>query len=359
MKKLDVDQLDDLAIGSAILGSGGGGDPFFDYMMTRFQIEKNGPVPLISFSDLKPDDVIAPIGMMGAPSAQKEKFANGTEFEKLFEVLADTLGKKVTVTMAFEVGGGNGFVPLTVASRLGLRVLDADTMGRAFPQAQMSTCNLFGVSCSPGFITDALGNTVSIYAENCYRLEKIGRQVAVAMGSAAAFCFYPFTADQARGCTIPKSITKAISIGKAHREARLNGQDPTQSILKLCKGVLIGSGTITDIDMQISNGFLNGKVVIRNKNDTIDVAFQNEYLVAKCNGKIEATTPDILTILEQETGAPVMSEALQYGLKVNLIALPAPSMWTTPAGLAIVGPRHFGYETDYSPISSRNSVHNQ
>lgn len=353
MKKLDIDQLDDFAIGAAILGSGGGGDTLYDYLMTREQVEKNGPVSLISYSELKKDDLIAPIGMMGAPMAQKEKFATGFEFEKLFETLAQTLGRRVTVTMPFEIGGGTGFVPLMVASRLGLRVLDADTMGRAFPEAQMSTCNLSGVSCSPGFITDALGNTVTIEAENCHRLEKIGRQIAVAMGSTATFCFYPFTPENARQSTNPKSVTKALAIGKAHREARMKGLDPTEAILKLCKGVLIGSGTITDIDREIRKGFLRGKVLIRNKNDTIEIGFQNEFLVAKFNGRIEATTPDILTLLERETGAPVTSESLQYGLKVNLIALPAPEMWTTPAGLAIVGPRHFGYEVDYAPISQR------
>lgn len=357
MKKFNIEQLDDLAIGSAILGSGGGGDPSYDYVMTRVQMEKSGPVPLISYSDLKDDDVIAPIGIMGAPMAEKEKFASGREFLKQFEILEKTLDRKITVVMPFEIGGGNSFVPIMVAARLGLRVLDADTMGRAFPEAQMSTCHLFGISCSPGFITDCLGNTVSIYTGDCSRLEKIGRQVAVAMGSAAAFCFYPLTGAQAKGCTIPKSISKAIAIGKVHREARLAGEDPLGAILKLCKGVCIGSGTITDIDRAISKGFLNGKVVIRNRTDTIELGFQNEYLIAKCNGQIEATTPDILTLLEHETGAPVMSESLQFGLKVNLLALPAPAMWTSAEGLSLVGPRHFGYETDYRPINTETLAH--
>lgn len=358
MKKLDLAHLDDLCVGSAILGSGGGGNPFYDYMMTRVAMEKSGPVPLISYSELDEDDVIAPIGIMGAPMAKEEKSTSGLEFEKMFVVLEETIGKKITVTMPFEIGGSNSFVPVRVAARLGLRVLDADTMGRAFPEAQMSTCHLSGVPCSPGFITDFLGNTVSIYADDCMRLERIGRHVVVAMGSAAAFCFYPFMGPQAKGATIPRSISKAISIGKVHREAKEAGADPVEAILKLCKGVCIGSGSITDIDRVISKGFLSGKVVIKNRMDTIELGFQNEYLIAKYNGNIEATTPDILTLLEQETGTPVMSDSLQYGLKVSLLALPAPSMWTSQAGLHLVGPRHFGYETDYRPIHGRALVPN-
>jgi DUF917 family protein len=355
MKKLNIESLSDLAYGCDVLGSGGGGSSELASMMAKMQMEKTGPVSLISYSELKADDVIMPIGIMGAPSAETEKIASGKEFEIMFDYVKKTLNKKVTVLVPFEIGGANGITPLTEASKFGLPLLDADTMGRAFPEAQMSSCNLQGVCPSPGFITDCLGNTTVIYSANTATLEKIGRQIAVAMGSIAAFGFFPLQTSDVEKVTFPKSISKALSIGKAAREAREQGNDPTQAILNLCKGIKIGSGKITDIDRVISKGFLKGVVVIQNKSEKIELAFQNEYLMAKRDGKIVATTPDILMLVEQDTGVPIDGPRLQYGLKVDLIALPAPALWTTPAGLQLVGPRHFGYETDYHPISNQKS----
>lgn len=350
MKKLTLDNLDDLAIGSAILGSGGGGDTSYAHMMAKYQMEKTEFVSLINFSELDPEDLVLPIGIMGAPLAELEKILNGNEFLFMFEKLEKTLEKKINAILPFEIGGANAFVPLMVASQMNLPVLDADTMGRAFPEGQMSSCNLLGASPTPGFVTDCLGNTAIIHATNSRMMEKISRHVTIAMGSIAAFGFYPLSGFQAEKCTLHKSVSKAISIGRAHRKAKEEGSDPLEAVLNLCKGIYIGSGRITDIDRAISKGFLNGSVTLQSSDEQIVVYFQNEYLVAKRNDKIVATTPDILMLLEQETGTPITSESIQYGLRANLIALPAPPIWTTSSGLELVGPRHFGYEVDYQPI---------
>ncbi len=42
----------------------------------------------------------------------------------------------LAAVMAGEVGGGNGIEPLVVGAQLGLRVVDGDLMGRAFPELQ-------------------------------------------------------------------------------------------------------------------------------------------------------------------------------------------------------------------------------
>lgn len=352
MKKLTLNQLDDLYIGSAILGAGGGGDPSLFYMIAKHQMEKMGtPVNMITCSELKPEDFVIPVGIMGAPMVEIEKIPTGLEYNSLIETLEETLGKKITVVMGIEIAGSNAFLPFIVASQLGLPILDADMMGRAFPEVQMCSSHLYGAPSSPGFAADCLGNVVTIHAKNNVVLEKLGRQVTISMGSWSAFSLCPITGLEAQRCTIHKSFTKAIAIGKAHREAKIEGKDPMEAVLNICKGVCIGSGKITDIDRAISKGFLRGNVTIQNKTDKIEIAFQNEFLIAKCNGKIMATTPDIISLMEKETGEPVTNESLRFGLKVNVIVLPSPPVWTSKEGLALVGPRHFGYETDYLPIS--------
>jgi uncharacterized protein len=351
MKKLNIDHLKDIAIGSSILGSGGGGENNLTYTMTEVVMQKNQTFSLINFSELKPDDYILPVGFIGAPSVETEKIASGKEFEVLIAHAEAILERKITVVMPFEIGGINAFCPFIIAAKTGLPILDADTMGRAFPEAQMTSCNLLGANPSPGFITDCLGNTTVIYADRTATLEGIGRQVTVSMGSSAAFGFFPMNSVEAEKFTFHKSISKALSIGKVFREAKEAGKDPVEAVIQACKGVHLCSGKIVDIDQTISKAFLYGSVMIQNRQEKIQLDFQNEYLVAKRDQKILATTPDILVLLEQETGTPISAQRLEFGLKVHLVALPAAAMWTTPAGLSLVGPRHFGYEIDYHPVS--------
>ena len=347
---LTLNNLESLAIGSAILGSGGGGDPAYDVLMTKYQIEKHGPVELITIDQLKPDDLVAPIGFMGAPLISLEKIPSGREFLHLIAEMEKHLCKRPTVLMPAEIGGANAFTPIMAAAQLRLPLLDADTLGRAFPELQMSSCNLHKVSPSPAFLSDCLGNTVVLNVDSCHTLEKMARHVTVAMGSSSALSTYIMSGTQAATSVIPNSISYAIGLGKALLEARAGGHDPIQAVIDHAQGVRLGSGKITDIDQVVTEGFLNGFVEISNKEQILKVEYQNEYLIARQGNSILATTPDIIMLLEQDTGTPITSESLRYGLRVELIALPAPTLWQTPEGLSLVGPRYFGYNIDYQPI---------
>jgi len=82
------------------------------------------------------------------------------------------------------------------------------------------------------------------------------------------------------------------------------------------------------------------------------VKFQNEYLIAEIDGGVVATTPELISMLETDSGRPIQTEELRYGLLVSVAVLPAPELLTTPTALAVVGPRGFGYDLDFSPFAS-------
>lgn len=355
MKKLTCYELDCLAIGSAILGSGGGGDPSYDILMAKYQVERFGPIQLLDIEELADNDLVVPLAFMGAPLVGIEKIPSGREFTEMMPILKKTMGKAPSVLMPAEIGGGNAFTPLTAACQLGLPVLDADTIGRAFPELQMSSCTIFGHAADPAFITDSFGNTVVIHAKNSHSLEKLARQATIAMGSSAAIALYLMSGMEAKKITVPGSITRAIEIGRAFLQAKEEKTSPTEAVLKITGGMRIISGKIIDIQQTVEGGFLTGSVIIQQGPIKCNMIYKNEYLMAICNEKVLATTPDILMILEQETGRPITSESLQFGLQVDLIALPSPSIWTTPQGLSLVGPAAFGLNAEYNPI--HNSSH--
>ncbi|MGH3839399.1 MAG: DUF917 family protein, partial [Pseudonocardiaceae bacterium] len=63
--------------------------------------------------------------------------------------------------------------------------------------------------------------------------------------------------------------------------------------------------------------------------------------------------PDLIIILDAETGVPITTEQLRYGFRVSVIAAVCDFRWRTGQGLALVGPRAFGYDFDYIPIEER------
>ncbi len=348
--EITKEMLEYLAVGSAILGSGGGGDPYTDMLITNEQIDRYGPVSLISVDDLQPNDLIVPVGYMGAPLVGIEKLPSGNEFNAIIKKITEHIGQQPTVIMPVEIGGSNAFTPLAIAGSLGLPVLDADSLGRAFPELQMSSFNVHGIKPAPAFLSDVHGNVVTIDASSAYALETIARQVTITFGSNAAIAMYLMNGDQARYAVIKNSISRALELGKTV----LHAKNPIEALVKTMQGVLLMQGTIKDIDQKIEQGFLVGTVTIVHDNgQQALISYQNENLTCICNGTLVASTPDIIAILDSATGRAITTESLAYGLRVSVVACCADPIWSTAEGLSLVGPKYFGYEIDYKSVHER------
>lgn len=64
-----------------------------------------------------------------------------------------------------------------------------------------------------------------------------------------------------------------------------------------------------------------------------------------------ACVPDLITMVDSETGEPISTDEVRYGLRVAVLALPAPLILTTPQALAVIGPKAFGYQDEeYIPV---------
>src|SRR5690349_19667180 len=107
MRQFTIDDLESLALGSAILGSGGGGNPAYDLMFAKHQMMIHGPINMVNIEELDPDGLIVPIAFMGAPLVCIEKIRNGNEFVKIFKHIETNSKKKITAIMPIEIGGGN------------------------------------------------------------------------------------------------------------------------------------------------------------------------------------------------------------------------------------------------------------
>jgi DUF917 family protein len=119
----DVDRI---AIGAGILGTGGGGNPYRGMVQAKIQLDAGRALQVIDLDDLPDDALVAPLGGMGAPTVGLEKIGCGDEGKRAIEMIADYLGVQVAATIPIEVGGTNSFVPLIAGAQLGLPTVDAD-----------------------------------------------------------------------------------------------------------------------------------------------------------------------------------------------------------------------------------------
>jgi len=352
MKRLlDPDSLRALARGCAVLGAGGGGDPYLGLLQALQATEDFGPVPLVDLDELPGDSLIMPCGGIGAPTVSVEKIENGDEGARLREHLEFLTGQQVAALMAAEIGGSNGLLPICWAARMGLPVADADGMGRAFPEVPQVTMHLAGISPSPAVMTDERGNLVLFQTISGHWMERLERAAAVEFGGAASSTEFSMTVAQARDATVRDSVSLAIRIGETIGAAE---GSPADALIAALGAFRLITGKVLDVERRTTSGFARGSVVVEGLGaDTgrlVRLELQNENLVALERGRVLASVPDLITVLDSETADAIVTERIAYGQRVTVIAFACDPIWRTEKGIMLTGPRAFGYEFDYLPV---------
>ena len=234
-----------LARGAAFLGSGGGGNTDYADLLLKKQIRKYGSIRMIDFFDLNDDDIVVPIGFMGAPLVEKEKLCGTKELISLIDRIEKMYGKNIAALCPAEIGGSNAFTPLFIAAQRNIPVLDADMLGRAFPELSMVSTHAQGIFPEITFMADSFGNIIEIRCSDFFRLEEYARAITVACGSSSALVIQVLTGKQVKkGALIQKSLSNALQIG------RVLLQHDCPSNVTVC-----ARGIINDIDQEIADGF--------------------------------------------------------------------------------------------------------
>ncbi len=358
---LTEDDLHDIARGAALLGTGGGGDPYIGRLMAQNAIREFGSPTILDVDQLDDRATVCIIAMLGAPTVLNEKGASGDDIELAITRLSDRIGRPIDALLPAEIGGVNSTIPIVAAARLGLPLVNADGMGRAFPEIQMVTMNFEGVAASPFVIVDEHGNSAIIETDSAKQAEVFVRAVAIQMGLSCMVSGYPMTGADVKRTTVHGTLTTALRIGRVISECRKNGDPVRATINYLASSKTYGfarelfDGKITDLRRETSSGFSIGHCSLEGLIDqsrTMNVEFQNEYLIAREGEKLRAIVPDLIVIVDRETAEPIPVEALRYGQRVKVIAVAAPAALRTPQALEYISPRCFGLDFDYAPIES-------
>jgi uncharacterized protein len=343
---LTATDIDRITLGAGILGTGGGGNPWLGSLMAKAQLAAGRAIRVISLEELAPEARVLAVAGIGAPTVGVERMAEGGESMRLVRAMEAHLGQKMDALIADEIGGSNAITPMIAAARLGLPVVDADGMGRAFPEVQMTTFFINGHVAHPAALADFEGNTLIVTgARSPEMLERLLRAGTVAMGSAAYFATAPMTGAFVRSHAVPGTLRLAWSVGDAVLKARATKADPVTAIRAAMGASVILRGKVTDVHRRTQGGFLRGTVTLTgleaDRERTVTIAVQNEYLAAYENGQALALTPDLICIVDSETGRSIGSEEIRYGFRVGVLTAPAHPHLKTEAALQSVGPQAF------------------
>jgi DUF917 family protein len=366
---LTTEDLPDFVRGAAFMGTGGGGDPYVGRLVLINEMVNGGKLNIISLSDLDDDAFVMPVAMMGAPTVMTEKMPSVDAFEAALRAAEAHFGRTVDALIPLEVGGINSVMPLVLGARLGLPVVNADGMGRAFPEIQMVSFGVYGCNISPIFVTNEKGDLVIVKTSNNKDGEDLARSVVVRMGGAAHIVCYPMSGRDVKRTAIPDTLTLAHTIGRTIRLAREHSADPIQSLfdhlavestsLAAPRATrILFDGKIIDVRRETKGGFNIGRIMMEEiglSGSRCEVEFQNENLIARRDGAVIAMVPDLITIVDRETSEPLTTEQLKYGQRVKVIGLGVPAIMRTPEAIATFGPKAFNLGETYIPLEQLTS----
>lgn len=338
-----------LARGAAILGTGGGGDPYIGRLLAEAAVRTHGPVETVQVEDLPDDAVVLSVAMIGAPTVMVEKLPSAGQFAEAIRSLSAFLGVTPTHLACIEVGGVNSTTPIVAAAELGLPLVDGDGMGRAFPEVQMVLPTLSGVSATPMALADEKGNTVVFDTVDNRWAERLARTATVEMGCSAITAQYAMSGAQVKESFVRGSLSLSVRLGETLVRARSENADPVTAVTEVLGGTVVFQGKVADIERKTVTGFARGTARIAGSGSDTGLEavlrFQNEHLLVEVAGQVRTTAPDLIITLDAETGEPITTEALRFGARIRIVTAPADERWHSPDGLRLAGPRYFGYDT--------------
>lgn len=246
MRKIGIPEIEDIATGAALLGAGGGGDPYVGKLVAIGAVRDCGPVTLLDPEEVPDDALVVPIAMMGAPTVLAEKAIGGQEYQRLYDMVSRFFGKKIYAFMPIEAGGVNSMLPIAAAARLGLPLVDVDGMGRAFPELQMVTFTIGGINATPMALTDEKGNSVIFETITNKWTEELARSVTMSCGGSVSVSLYPMDGAQMKQYGVHGIVTRSQQLGAAIRTVK-TAEDPEAHFLSFTEGYKLFKGKIADV----------------------------------------------------------------------------------------------------------------
>ena len=360
-RRLSEQDLDDILLGAAVLGTGGGGEIAEGKARITEALAAGKSFVLVDPEDVPDDAVICTPYMLGAlsdvspdqdPAYARLPRATRNPLLLAYDRFQEHLGRKFHGVVACELGGSNTAAAFYCAAMNGHVIVDGDPSGRAVPEIQHTTYNLAGLAPGDLVLANAFGERfVFENVHDDHRAEDIARALAIASCNDIAAIDHALPMGTLRHALIGGTISKSLELGRAMRGSRNDGTDLAEVIADTGSGTVVFRGSVTDCASRTDTGFTVGEFTLANdRGETYRIAFKNENMCGFLNYAVSATIPDLICVLDLERHEPVTNPNVRIGAQVAVVVLPAPDAFLTPEGLALFGPAYAGLSHEYQPF---------
>lgn len=349
-KVLSYQDLNDMIYGAALLGAGGGGSITQGLRIIKEIVDSGKEVLMADPSEIRDEELAVVSAGMGSPLAAKYGWRN--EHLPAFDLLEKFLSRRIDYVVPIEIGAGNVAVPVHTAAFKGRVLVDGDGAGRAIPELELTTFDIYGVPISPMSISDWEGNGAILFTKDAMTAEKISRHITVAFEGVAGIALYLMNGKIAKEVTIPGTLTLSMRIGNVLRRCREKEVDPAEVLRKELNAYILGSGKVISKTMKTVGGFDIGLVEIaEDRGSKLRVHLKNENIIAEREGRILAMAPDLVCWLSHDC-VPLTNTDIEVGMNVWIIGFKAHEKLRTEKALKAFEHLYtdVGFKTRYVPI---------
>jgi len=271
--------------------------------------------------------------------------------------LQQLIGRPADAYMAFEVGP-RAYNTVLGAAAKGKPAVDADAAGyRAVPEVSLASLNVHEAPIGPVTLATGWGDVMVIEKVlNWQRLEDLCRHVAVASGGGVSGMM-AFSGDIVRQGAVAGTLSKAMEVGRAVREAVESGNDPISAAARAAGGYVLFRGQVLAQLNEDKGAFIWGDERLQGTGEfaghTFRIWYKNENHMSWLDGRPYVMSPDLVTVLDAHTGHGLSNFAAgdwAWGREVGVIGVPCAPVWRTERGLRIFHPWRWGFACDYRPI---------
>jgi len=357
----------DFVRGCTFMGTGGGGDPEDGFKWLRSALDEDLVLTFTPHEEIDDEAWTVCPFLMGSiaphtPETKQKMKELGLAEPTVQSVQAEAVRLleeharvEIKAIVPIELGGSNTPGALVAGAKLGITVVDGDYTGRAIPEIPQTTPYLNGLTLWPIASVDRYGNKALILESTGYAMaERIGKFIAAASFGLAGQAGFLFKGKEMKRVIIPGTLSRCLEIGRMIRAARESARDPVDKIVEALNGWLLFRGKVTGKDWEDREGYYWGTHTITGTGDfsghEFKIWFKNENHISWFDDKPYVTSPDMLIVVNAETGEPYSNAQIEVGHQVAVVGLRAVEQFRSQKGINILGPRHFGFDIDYKPI---------
>lgn len=352
MRKLSLQEVNDILMGCTILGTGGGGSLEEGLEAVRRAFEKGYEFKLLEFNEIDDEKYYINPYFCGSISPEGEEMEPGNELVVAVRALEEYMNVDFDGVVSIEYGGGNTGQAMAAAAEMGKFIVDGDAAGRAVPELQFSTYFVTGRLIYPFSVATKFGDKgIFPYVRDDARAEALSRFMAVGSEGSVGMADHPIKGSLLRTSVIPDALSYAGKVGRAQREAVENSVNPIEEIIRSANGYLLFEGIVAeDTQWGIKDGFTVGTIFVDgindNAKDRLKIWYKNENMVSWKNDMPFVTCPDLICVVDLETGCPVTNPNCKAGDRVAVLGFEAHDLWKTEKGLSILNPKFFGFDME-------------